>query len=184
MTFDPRVYWGLPRRRNCRFRRSLPRLERINLQHWLRELDPATILEVGSGWGRITKLIQVLELADRYTACDFTEHQRQQCQRHTGILPDPWDGVKLPYDDNAFDLVLSFDVLLHVPPVGVVDFVAEHARVARRWLFVASMDARSGREVAAHSFVHDNELLFSLAHLSVFDVKEFKPSRAHWVLTK
>jgi ubiquinone/menaquinone biosynthesis C-methylase UbiE len=184
MTYNPRDYWGHPRRRLERFRRSLPRQERINLQHRLRELDPESILEVGAGWGRITRLIQSLGLADRYTCCDFTDYQRRECQEHTGILPDTWDGHTLPYEDGAFDLVLSFDVLLHVSPSNVADFLIEHARVARRWLFVATLDAKPDRELAAHCFVHDNEVLFGLAGLDVLNVRKFRHSRAHWVLVK
>ncbi len=47
------------------------------------------------------------------------------------------DGSRLPYKDKSFDIVATFDTLEHVPPARRPDFVAECARVAKRWVFIA-----------------------------------------------
>lgn len=47
------------------------------------------------------------------------------------------DGSRLPYRDKCFDVVASFDTLEHVPPARRAAFVAECARVAKRWIFLA-----------------------------------------------
>ncbi|HVS08736.1 MAG TPA: class I SAM-dependent methyltransferase [Planctomycetota bacterium] len=47
------------------------------------------------------------------------------------------DGAALPFRDGAFDLVAAFDTLEHVPPASRERFVAECARVARRWVVLA-----------------------------------------------
>lgn len=47
------------------------------------------------------------------------------------------DGSRLPFKDDAFDIVATFDTLEHVPPARRAAFVSECARVARRWVFIA-----------------------------------------------
>lgn len=47
------------------------------------------------------------------------------------------DGSRLPFKDDAFDVVATFDTLEHVPPPRRAAFVSECARVAKRWVFIA-----------------------------------------------
>lgn len=47
------------------------------------------------------------------------------------------DGSRLPFRDRAFDAVVTFDTLEHVPPARRDDFVRECRRVARRWVVIA-----------------------------------------------
>lgn len=74
-----------------------------------------------------------------------------QRERHWPVLPMDiaWEGLRharemgveravqsdttsLPFPDGAFDLVLSVDVLAHLPPGAELDAAAEMARVLRR----------------------------------------------------
>ncbi len=174
--YNPREYWGQPRKRN-RVVVPIAVAEVTTLARTLRMLEPASVLEVGSGWGRVYVALKPLGLAENWTLCDFTEHQRQRCFAVMGIEPDAWDGVTLPYADDSFDLVLSFDVMLHVPPSDLARFVAEHVRVARRWLYVATL--RLGVSAAAHCFVHD----YDFAPMRQVTLAKFG-DRAHWLLEK
>jgi hypothetical protein len=47
------------------------------------------------------------------------------------------DGARLPFQDDAFDVVCAFDTLEHVPPPARDAFVDECARVARSWVVLA-----------------------------------------------
>ncbi len=47
------------------------------------------------------------------------------------------DGSRLPYADGCVDAIVTFDTLEHVPPARRAAFVAECARVARRWVVIA-----------------------------------------------
>ncbi|ABX04807.1 MAG TPA: class I SAM-dependent methyltransferase [Herpetosiphon sp.] len=51
------------------------------------------------------------------------------------------DGTQLPFDDQAFDIVLSCDTLEHIPLEGRDSFLAELRRVARRAVFLAAPHA-------------------------------------------
>lgn len=187
MTYDPRAYWGQPRKRN-RIVTPIAAAEVTTLASTLRLLRPASVLEVGSGWGRVYVALKPLGLAEnvpatrvlsQWTLCDFTEHQRQRCLEATGVRPDAWDGVTLPYEDDSFDLVLSFDVMLHVPPADLAQFVAEHVRVTRRWLYVATVRKGDRDEMASHCFIHE----YDFAPMRTVRLAKFN-RRAHWLLEK
>ena len=45
-----------------------------------------------------------------------------------------YDGKRLPFDDDSFDVVLAFDVLHHTPDIGAA--LKELARVARRYVIL------------------------------------------------
>jgi SAM-dependent methyltransferase len=57
-----------------------------------------------------------------------------------------YDGATIPYDDGAFDTVVSLDTLEHVPPTARARFVGECLRVARRTLLIAAPYASGGHE--------------------------------------
>ncbi len=178
MTYNPASYWGQSRKRNQTLV-PIAAAEVMTLARVLRLLTPATVLEVGSGWGRVYLALKLLGLAENVTLCDFTEHQRQKCLEFTGVEPDTWDGVTLPYEDDSFDLVLSFDVMLHVPPSDLARFLAEHVRVTQRWLYVATLWQGDKDKLAPHCFIHD----YDFAPLHMVKMMKFS-KRAHYLLEK
>lgn len=153
-----------------------------NLSSLFKSLKARQILEVGSGWGKIYSVWRNLKLNGSYTMCDFVKSMLDGCQRATGIRPDKWDGERLPYSDDAFDLVVSFSVLLHVPPTDIEAMLAEHVRVCSRWLFVASLSNHSGR-LASHCFVHNYEPMFMKLGLAVVKKRDFGDQTC-WLLRK
>ncbi len=149
------------------------------------------MLEVGSGYGRIYKDIRN-ELATcpiwaatfdlSYTMCDFVDSMRYKCLRNTEILPDYWDGNELPYDDNEFDLVISFSVLLHVTPDKIEQALKEHVRVCKKHLFIATYFGGLDR-LAEYCFEHDYKSLFEKVGLEITDEKFFQAGlRVNWLL--
>lgn len=91
----------------------------------LRGEEPLRILDVG---GR-TALLRAFLPEDRVALVDLEGSEAQ------GLVLG--DGAALPYRDGAFDVVCAFDTLEHVPPGARDAFVAECARVARRWVILA-----------------------------------------------
>ena len=47
------------------------------------------------------------------------------------------DGARLPFQDESFDAVVTFDTLEHVPPQNRAAFVSECRRVSRNWVIIA-----------------------------------------------
>ena len=54
-----------------------------------------------------------------------------------GMVAIRYDAGALPFEDGAFDTVISLDVLEHVPPPARAGFVGELARVCARRVFIA-----------------------------------------------
>lgn len=180
--FDPRAYW------DNRAPHWVPPTSRVkekeNLFNWLDEFQPQTILDVGSGDGDIFRLIESFGfpfLLD-HTMADFSDEMRYTCLDRTGILPDSWDGQTLPYDDSSFELVLSFSVLLHVPPSMINQVLAEHVRVSSRHVFIATSDMEE--MASAHCFPHRYSELFRAHNLKVLKGMHWPNTRVHYLLEK
>jgi ubiquinone/menaquinone biosynthesis C-methylase UbiE len=107
--------------------------------------SPGRLLDWGCGWGQMTVLLRevgVDTVAFDHRA-DLEEPRTEPLERFPEIdvhlSPEP---VRLPFDDDSFDSVLSCGVLEHVPnPEGSVE---ELARVLRPggMFFVANLPNR------------------------------------------
>jgi SAM-dependent methyltransferase len=89
-------------------------------------------LEVGCGTGMIyERLVPRLLANERYTGVDVSERMLEIGRRKfpkARLLAG--DGYGLKFPDRAFDVVLSFEVLGHLPEIG--SLLREMVRVARR----------------------------------------------------
>lgn len=178
MNYHPQQYWE---RRAGSYSQVPPLVELENLQQWMREIRPKSILEVGSGWGAVYQVLASIGLGHLTTLCDISPTMCQNCEQRTGVLPVLWDGITLPFEDDRFEMVVSFNVMLHVLPGRIERFISEHLRVARRYLFVATYTPSATPEkLAAHVFVHDYAQLFP--GTEVYKSK-YWPDRAHWIVT-
>lgn len=108
--------------------------------------EPLTILDVG---GRTANLRAFLP-EDRVHLVDVDPSDEP------GLVLG--DGARLPFRDRAFDVVAAFDTLEHVPPRFRAAFLAECARVAKKWIFVAGpyqSPAVDGAERLLQRFLRD-----------------------------
>lgn len=101
---------------------------------WIHRLPkagrPEVILDLGAGGGRNSVCLrQVFPDAD-VTALDVSFVRCSLCRRTAGADVVCGDAMRLPFPDAAFDLVLSTQVIEHVPDDRA--FVAEATRVLRR----------------------------------------------------
>jgi ubiquinone/menaquinone biosynthesis C-methylase UbiE len=95
-----------------------------------------TVLEVGCGYGK-----QLRALRGRTDAwlvgIDFSPSQlalgREYLSGLRGVTLVLASGERLPFGDDAFDLVLTSAVILHNPPRRAERIREEIVRVARRW---------------------------------------------------
>lgn len=138
MNYNPELYWE-ERGKNYVHTERIDEL--LFLESVVRLLpENASILDIGSGEGRVYSYLKKVNLLQsrNYTMCDFSDSFRIKCFINTGITPHKWDGVKLPYNDNQFDLAISFSVMLHVPADKIDCFIKEHQRVSKNMIFIAT----------------------------------------------
>ena len=95
----------------------------------LRAVSADSVLDVGCGPGALG----LLEPHRRFVGCDVAfERPRPP------MVPVIGAGGALPFRDGAFDVVISLDTLEHVPAGARASFVADLARVGRRYLVIAA----------------------------------------------
>jgi SAM-dependent methyltransferase len=99
-------------------------------------------LDVGCGTGRaIAYLREHLPEGVRFKGIDPSPDLVDLAALKTGLGPDCFDigrGESLPYDNEAFDVVVATGVLHHVPAPELV--VAEMIRVARIAVLISDMN--------------------------------------------
>ncbi len=184
MTYDPAEYWNERGRNYSVSVDTTPELKNLAdliVAHNIK----GKVLEVGSGYGRIYQY-----LADRgvitweqFTMCDIANSMRYRCMDKTGILPDYWDGKQLPYEYDEFELVISFSVFLHVPPVNFWDVLLDHVRVCNRFFYIATYNGGDDGQLAKHCFQHDYTEAFKRLTVEVKAADIFMDGlRVNWLL--
>lgn len=140
-------------------------------------------LDIGSGRGRLCKLITDHIPSARYFMCDISVNMAQLAHENTGHHPTLYQS-HLPYANNSFDWVLSFSVLLHVKPINILNMLKELARVSKRHVFISTYTG-TDKSLAPHCFSHDYYELFHLANLWIKEERIFKDrQQTQWVLSK
>jgi len=136
---DPRSYWTL-RGGDEYFDEQEGQENRTARARWLAariaSYRPRSILEVGCGYGKQLRAIH--DLIDvPMTGVDFSPSQLGRARTYLDGL-DRIDlalasGAELPFDDGAFDLVLTSAVILHNPPPLAEKIRREVLRVSGRF---------------------------------------------------
>ena len=87
-----------------------------------------SVLDVGSGTGRVSRFLQQRRPDLLVEGVEPSDALREQAQAQGTVLHKA-SGEHLPFNDDSFDVVMSFALLHHVPdPVAVIN---EMIRVAR-----------------------------------------------------
>jgi SAM-dependent methyltransferase len=103
------------------------------------------VLEVGAGDGSILKFLADADFAPEYHAVEISESGVAHIQSRAikGVKSiQLFDGYKLPFADDSFDLILLSHVLEHVEHERVL--LREIKRVARHCIIEVPLDYRLG----------------------------------------
>lgn len=136
---DPRDYWTL--RGGLEYLREQEDHPARTLRaEWLAEriavYRPASILEVGCGYGKQLDRLRALLPDVPMVGVDFSPSQLEEASQflngRTGISLALASGTRLPFPDRSFDLVLTSAVILHNPPSAAETIRRELIRVSGR----------------------------------------------------
>jgi SAM-dependent methyltransferase len=136
----------------------------------LSALPVRSILEIGCGYGRITKILAAAFPNCRITALDLSEDQLANARRYCGDSKDIvfqqydlYSGQPLPADN--FDLAIAVEVFLHHPDQAVRGFIK---RVLDHAQYLASIDwcEEWQTPVSHHVWIHNYREFYKDAGLA------------------
>ncbi len=171
MTYDPHAYWT--ERGKTYSREAFPQkhfaLQESAIVEALRSRRGQSVLEVGCGFGRITRLVlEQIPGITRYVASDLSADQIDAARTYVGERPGlefrVSDIQSLP-EGERFDVVLASEVLLHVPPTDIVTVIgcllghAQRHLVHIDWWQGSDFQA-SSRQTSPWNFHHDYPAIY------------------------
>ena len=111
----------------------------------------ATVLDVGGGHGQVTDAL----VANQYnlTVLGSVPVCVERIQHHVDkgdVQFQTGNVLKLPYDDNAFDVVLSYRLIAHITDWHTL--LAEFARVARKAVIMDYAELNSVNLISSYLF--------------------------------
>ncbi len=110
------------------------------------------VLDLPCGTGRFTR--ELLDVGAPLVNADLSHAMLAAAERVARTKPEHFRGSvqcdvsRLPFRDDAFDVVLSIRFLFHVPPALRPAVLRELARVSRRWIV---LDVRHKYCVTTHT---------------------------------
>lgn len=131
------------------------------------------VLDVGCGDGRAVDWFRRFDPKADYTGVDIDQSPEVLSRKRSDARFDTFDGVKLPYGDETFDVVFSHQVFEHVAnPLTLLQSIA---RVTKRGgLFIGS----ASQLEPYHSYSFWNYTLFGwckLLEAAGLKIEEFRP---------
>lgn len=137
-------------------------------------LRPNDILEIGCGFGRITKLLAETYPEARIVALDLSPDQLRNAKRHcegcAGIVFQEYDVYSgRPLPAGPYDATVAIEVLLHHPPPRVAALIQQLAAVSR-YIINIDWSERWVGPTAPHVWVHDYRSLYRDAGLDCMSV--------------
>lgn len=184
--YDPKNYWE---ERGKNYSVSVDtslELRNLGALKLLKGSHGDKVLEVGPGYGRICEYMKNNGLvpAGYYDMCDISTSMADECHKRTGIMPLLYENAILPYEDNQFDWLISFSVMLHVPLADIKNHLSEYVRVCKKHFYVATYTGPPDG-LAKHCFTHNYIELFLMFGLEIVSEKTFMTGlRTNWLLKK
>ncbi len=144
------------------------REQESKLNELLKSLDFNSVLEIGCGFGRITKLIlDNFPNVGEYRALDISREQILRAKEIIGTSDAHCEFIVSDFDEYAsqtkFDLVLASEVLMHIEPDNVKAFLDKMIHLSNK--HIVTIDAYplvASTKLAKHNFIHDYPKLYGI----------------------
>ena len=141
--------------------------QEVKLLEYLGDVAPnkspafESVLELGCGFGRITKVITDTFIIGEYVAVDVSPEQLSH------VKVDEEVNLKLIESDirsftsrRKFDLVIAVEVLMHQLPSEVESIIAKMKSLSKKHVMSLDYYCEENVELAPHNFNHDYPSLY------------------------
>lgn len=126
--------------------------------------NPKSLLDVGCGTGKLVKCLRWLGV-DAF-GIDISKHAIDLADKDVKPFLKQGDVTNLPYKDNQFDMVVTYDVLERIDRAHIKKALEETVRISRKYIF--------------HKLFTRENLWFNLFHQRDFSMISFL-SRKYWI---
>jgi len=113
------------------FRFQVAALLRAIYIKWV--FHPQAVLDVGCGMGNLVEMLRKLGI--KALGIEVSDYALSQVPKNLREFFKKGSITAIPFEDDAFDVVTSVDVLEHVATVDIPKALQECARVAKRGMF-------------------------------------------------
>jgi len=96
-------------------------------------INPKTVLDVGCGTGGLVQALRNFDI-DAY-GVEVSEYALGSIGKNLKQYIKKGDITRLPYKDNKFDLVLTYDVMEHIERSKLKQAIKESVRVSKKYIF-------------------------------------------------
>lgn len=171
MSYIPREYWlerGKVYKQEFQYNKKFKLQEQTLVEYLKKNIPFSTVLEVGCGFGRITKiLLAAFPEITKYVAVDLSPEQIENAKNYITDA-DKGELVRFVVSDiqslemdSKYDLVIAPEVLLHILPSEIKAVTAKMAVWSRRNIVnIDWYEDIPPPRVAPHNFIHEYEKIY------------------------
>ena len=131
----------------------------------LSKFKPKSILEIGCGSGRFTKILSQLTEFEKYIAIDISQDQINNAKKIVNNKKIDFQCIKIQ-DFNIqekFDLVFASEVLMHINFNDINEVLRKIISLSKNKVITVDWfdSNKIGKEMSEYCFLHDYNLLYT-----------------------
>lgn len=176
MSYVPHEYWsrqGKTYKEGFRYNKDFELQEKILIDYlkdyFLSHASFSTVLEVGCGFGRITRLLlSNFPYITDYLAIDLSVDQIENAKEFVRPAVARHDQLNFVVSDiqsfqnqKKYDLVLASEVLMHILPSEIDEVMRKLVTISKNHVInIDWYEEQAPKKAAPHNFVHQYENIY------------------------
>jgi SAM-dependent methyltransferase len=176
MSYVPHEYWsrqGKTYKEGFRYNKDFELQEKILIDYlkdyFLSHASFSTVLEVGCGFGRITRLLlSNFPYIKDYLAIDLSVDQIENAKEFVRPAVARHDQLNFVVSDiqsfqnqKKYDLVLASEVLMHILPSEIDEVIRKLVTISKNHVInIDWYEEQAPKKAAPHNFVHQYENIY------------------------
>jgi 2-polyprenyl-3-methyl-5-hydroxy-6-metoxy-1,4-benzoquinol methylase len=169
-SYNPKEFWyerGKTYKEKFEYNKKYKLQEQMIVDYLKRISSFLTVLEVGCGFGRITKiLLSNFSDIEEYVGIDLSPHQIENAKEYVKsvkakrlkfIVSD----IESFQSDKKYDLVIASEVLMHILPAKIDEVIRILVNMSKKHVVnIDWYEEKTSTKVAPHNFIYQYEKIY------------------------